>query len=32
MPEMSLGITELHEIFGVVYGIEEPYWVASHNT
>ena len=32
MPEISLGVTELHEIFGLVYGIEEPYWVASHNT
>ena len=32
MPEITVGITGLHELFGWDYGIEEPYWVASHNT
>ena len=26
MPRITIGITELHEILGRDYGIEEPYW------
>ena len=30
MPKITIGITELHEILGRDYGIEEPYWGSSH--
>ena len=32
MPEVTLGITRLHELLGRDYGIEEPYWVPSIRT
>ena len=30
MPEMTLGITGLHEILSRDYGIEGPYWETSN--
>ena len=32
MPELTLGITGLHELLGRDYGIEEPYWGPSIGT
>ena len=32
MPEITLGITGLHEILGRKNGIEEPYWKPSAYT
>ena len=29
MPEVTVGITRLHELLGRDYGIEEPYWVRT---
>ena len=29
MPKITIGITQLHEILGQDYGIEEPYWGTS---
>ena len=31
MPNITLGITRLHEVFGRDYGSEKPYWGPSEN-